>query len=46
MFGDVGLAEYVDILIALALREEVRLMIVVVTGDAGRFAGVCSAEGL
>jgi len=44
--GDVGLAEYVDMLIALAVREDVRLIIVVVTGDAGRFAGVCSTEGL
>ncbi len=45
-FGDVGLAEYVDMLIALAVRADVRLTIAAATGDAGRLDGVCSTEGL
>lgn len=40
LMGDVGLVEYVDMLIALALRDDVRLTMVVCTGDVDCFPGV------
>lgn len=39
---DVGLAEYVEMLIAFALRVDKRLK----TGEEGRFAGESRLEGL